>query len=241
MEQAPKTSFIPKQAVGIPQARERRSFNVVTFIAMVVFLAVLVLSIAVFFYKNYAETNLETEKSKLAEFKQHFASSASDDIREIRLLDDRLGIAEDMLNRHVSLTRLFAALEERVQTNAQLLSFSYERRPSGDAQISIDGRATTFNTVALQERGFLADPVFVLDTVAFTEVDVAVESGGEDDALKDDFVTFSVAADIDTSEIAYRGVTIDAASTTEDKEEETGTTTESSVETDEVGTTTPQN
>jgi hypothetical protein len=235
MEQAPKTSFIPKQTIGVVKTRERRSFNMVTFLAMVVFMGVLVLSVAVFFYKEYAAANLDVEKRKLADFKQKFDVTASDDIREIRLLEDRFLIAEDLLNEHLSLSRFFEALEERLQSNAQLMVLTYERRPSGEAAVVLEGRALTFNTVALQERGFAIEPSFVPGTTVFSDVDIASQGTEED---PQDYVTFSVSADLDRVELAYRGALVEteiATSTEQESSAEAATSTEAQA----AGTTTP--
>ncbi len=231
MEQAPKTSFIPKQTIGVPRSRERRSFNVVTFASTVIFLAVLVLSIGVFFYKEYVTTNLDTEKQKLADFKEKFDTGASDDMREIRLLEDRFIIAKNLLDRHISMTRVFAALEDRVQSEAQLTSFGYERRPSGEAQLTLDGRALSLNTVALQERGFAAEPSFVPDTIVFSGVDIAGAQGSEDAATSEgQQVVFNIVTDLDTTAVAYRA-DIQPEENEESAEQATTTESESSATT----------
>lgn len=218
MEQAPKTSFIPKQSIGVAKTRERRSFNIFTFLAMVIFLATLTLAIGVFFYHRYVEQNLEGQKKALADFKDRFALSAENDIREIQLLEDRFMLAKSLLDNHLALTSLFAAIEERTQENAQITTFSFDRRPSGGAAIALTGEAASFNTVALQQREYVAESAFQDGSVAIKGV--TVSEGGED-ASSEPPVVFSVDAELDTGEVAYKA----PLATTTTGEPSFGTTT----------------
>ncbi len=207
MEQTPRTSFIPKQSVGVAQTRQRRSLNVFAVISMIGLLSVLTLSCGLFFYQQYASRKLETQKQGLADFKDRFDSSAADDIREIKLLEDRFGLARDLLDKHLAVSELFYALEDRVQKNAQIKSFTFERETSGVARVALEGEALSFNTVALQKREFVDESVFKDDTVTFSDINTSEsETGGER-------VTFAVAASVATDQIAYVGEVTAATST----------------------------
>lgn len=194
MEQTPRTSFIPKQAPGAPARRQRRTFNVLSFVAMVIFLAVLALSVGVFFYHEYSATRLEERKAELAQLKSQFSE---EDISHIKDLERRLNAARTLLDGHISLSRIFDALEASTQSNAQLASFTYSRQPSGGAQVSLTGDATSFNTVALQEQRFLNEKAFTRGSVIFSDLSVSNNDTGRKT------VSFSVAADIDTKNVAF--------------------------------------
>lgn len=198
MEQTPKTSFIPKQAVGVAKTRERRSFNIFTLLAMVGLLSVLTLSAGLFFYQEYANRNLEAQKEGLASFKSRFDSSAADDIREIKLLEDRFILAKGLLDKHLAVTEVFYALEDRIQENAQIKSFAFERRESGAAQVTLTGEALSFNTLALQKRELTAESTFEDGSLILSEIDVS-----EADESGEERVTFGVLADVALDRIRY--------------------------------------
>jgi len=217
MEQTPKTSFIPKQAVGVAKTRERRSFNVFTVLAMVALLSVLTLSAGLFFYQEYTNRQLEAQKIGLADFKTRFDSSAADDMREIRLLEDRFILAKGLLDKHLAVTEVFFALEERMQANAQITSFAFERGESGIPRVTLTGQALSFNTVALQKRELLAESTFKDGSLILTDIDVAAtEEGGEER------VTFGVMADVAADRIRYQA---EVAMSTTSEAVITGTTT----------------
>lgn len=202
MEQSPKTSFIPKQGAGAAPMRQRRSFNLLAFIATVVFLATLTFSIGVYFYKQYSETSLEAKKKELADLQSSFEK---EDIGSIRMLEKQLNTAKALLDQHLSLTKVFDALEDGTQKKTELESFSFNRLNSGGAEISLEGNAASFNTAALQKRAFAGEKAFKEDSVLFSGLNKTI---GEDGT---EIITFNVKAQLDTKETAY---TVDKASST---------------------------
>ena len=175
--------------------RQRRSFNIVTFLAIVVFLGVLGLSGGVFFYKQFKDKQLETKKVQLNSLKNSFSEV---DIRSIRNLEKRLNGAEELIGKHISLSRVFDVIADRTQKQSQLKKFSFLLLPSGSAEVTMSGGAKSFNTVALQKRAFSTEKTFKEDSVIFSHVNVTEAAG------KPRTVTFDVAARLDASAIAYR-------------------------------------
>lgn len=194
MGPSPKTSFIPKQAAGggVNSVRSRKTFNVLTFISTVVFLSVLILALGVFFYKQYNERRLESYQQELSSLKASFA--ATGDIDRIRALERKMKIGEYLLDHHISLSRLFDVLELKTQQNASLESFEYEFDPSGFGKLILVGSAGSFNTVALQERGYADEQIFSPDSVIFTGIDT-------DESAQ---VSFTVNAELDLNMVSYQ-------------------------------------
>ncbi len=237
MEQPPKTSFIPKQSLGVAQGRpaRRKSFNILTFFALVIFLAVLALSIGTFFYRQYSEAELEKQKVILEELRKGLG--AEGDIATIRKLEYRFQIAKTLLDQHLSISRVFDALEVRVQEFAQITSFDLARKESGNAELILTGLAKSFNTTALQERGFAAERTFKEGSVIFSGINLQTPEEGEDADTAQSTVTFSVTADLDIEQVKYvapEATTTEAVLSTESN----STTTSSATETGAVEVTT---
>lgn len=195
MEKTPKTSFIPKQNVGLAGGgtRKKRRLNLLSFFAVVVFLGTLTLSVGVFFYKQYSENQLEVRKRELASSRSSYQQG---DIESIRELDRRLRTATNLLDKHVAVSKIFDALERRTQSSVQLGGLEYTQFESGNIQILTSGAAPRFNTVALQEFQFSDEPLF--DTVTFSDINVVpAESGGDGE------IVFTVSAELNGNRVLY--------------------------------------
>lgn len=232
MEQTPKTSFIPKQSMNTApsQKRRHRSFNVLGFIAMVLFLGSLVLSVGVFFYKQYSDNKLTALKQELAESRSSFQQG---DIESIRELEQRLQSAYFLMNQHLSVSSLLDALERRTLQNVQFTSFAYERRSSGNASVNLGGKSSRFNTVALQGTEFTSESAF--ESSLFSDINIVIE---EETLLE--HVVFQAHAEINEGVIAYL-VLPETGATEEGSSGETIVEPEgSSLESDDLGTTTDE-
>lgn len=201
MADVPKTSFIPKQAIGgvsksIP--RRRKHFNIFSFIGIVVCLCGMILAVGVFLYKGMNEKALEAKKLELQNIKSSFSH---DDIEALRELDRRIAISRALLDKHLSPSVLFDALELRTQKEVQFTGFSYAQRESGSVELTLEGTALRFNTVALQSVE-LADAE-ALSRVIFSGL--AVEDEGN--------VQFKVTGEGNNKALAYTAAVVALMST----------------------------
>jgi len=191
MADAPKPSFIPKQAAGgvfRRSSRRGRHFNILGFVGNVFFLCGMILSVGVYLYQGWSEEALAEKKRELTAIQESFNK---DDIASLRALDRRLRLSLSLLDAHLSPSAIFDALEFRTQRGVQFTDFSYQRRESGSVEIALGGVAERFNTVGLQSRQ-LADAQF-LASVLFS--DLAVDEDGR--------VRFSVTGEGDVAALAY--------------------------------------
>jgi len=193
MEQSPKTSFIPKQAAGGAPLHQRKSFNVLAFFAIVIFLATLALSVGVFFYKKHVDQQLVKEEEELTKLRLTFSY---DQIEALRTFENRVKAAEQILGTHLSLTKVFDALEDRTQEKTQLTDFTFTLLDSGIAEVALSGNASSFNTAALQKRAFSGETIFEKGSVVFSDVTTSGEGTKK-------AVTFKVAAALNKPSILY--------------------------------------
>ena len=163
MSDVPKTSFIPKQTLGnVPsRVQRRRHFNVFGFVGMVVFLCGMILAVGVYLYRDFSQKDLEARKQELQNLKNSFSQS---DIQALRELDRRIGVSRALMNKHLSPSVLFDALELRTQQEMQFTNFAYSQRESGSVELVLKGTALRFNTVALQSQQ-LADAETLASTI----------------------------------------------------------------------------
>lgn len=189
MEQAPRTSFIPKQGVGqSARVSVRRRGGFLGILSVLIILGSLLFSAGIYFYASYVERQLGVAQQELADKRQIFEPGS---IEALRDLDMRIGTVTALLDSHVSPSLLLDALERTTQRNIQFTDFVFERRPSGNVGVEMGGIAQQFNTVALQADRFAAEPMFM--DVVFGELDRTQEGN----------VTFKVNLEIAADALAY--------------------------------------
>lgn len=226
MDQSPKTSFIPKEGSSL-NTRQRRSVNIVAFLATIFFLATLIFSGGVYIYELRAERILTEKKEELAKMNESFPSG---DIDEIKKLEKRITTASSLLDQHLSFSRFLDILASSTQQKAQWDKFSFTRLTSGVSEVTLSGSAATFNTLVLQEQLLSSAKVFKRDSLILS----GVSAEGEDtDERK---VVFQVAAHVDPGEILFKVASTEEASTTVGATSSTSPTTTAPVI---VATTTP--
>lgn len=199
MADAPQTSFIPKKSMGSTPQRvaPRKNFSVFNFIATVVFLGALALSVGVFFYKNFSNDTLNEAKNTLADIKNSFDQSNIESLRE---LDKRLSTASVLLDNHLSPLAVFDMLERRTQSDTQFTSFLYTKNESGSVALDLGGLALQFPTLVLQGRQLEQDALF--ESIIFSDIDViTTEEGGASPQGRQ--ITFTATGMLDTDIIRY--------------------------------------
>jgi len=224
MAETPKTSFIPKQAMGgVPGKAPRRAvhFNVFNFIRMAVFLCGLILAVGVFIFKDLSERELADQRQELEARKSSFSLS---DIESLRELDRRITVAGALLDRHLKPSLIFDMLEQRTLSELSFEAFSYTRRPSGSVEVILDGTASRFNTVALQGRQF--QNAAALSGVTFSDLQVN-ENG----------VRFLVTSEVDERVLKYTAPVVaeQPVATTTPTETQMSTSTPQTATTTESG------
>ena len=200
-DSAKKTSFIPKQTMGtLPKRASRRShsFSIFNLITIVVFVGALIVSIGVFFYKDFTQSALDAKKQELVEFKQTFSN---EDFQSIRELDRRISTAKSLLDAHLSPSVMFDALELNTQNVVQFTQFSYTQGGSGEVEVVLAGQAPRFNTIALQAQRFANTAV--LPTAVFSELSISGGNDDEEGGGGEEIITFKVTDTASREALAY--------------------------------------
>jgi hypothetical protein len=224
MANAPRSSFIPRQVTGItPQSiRRKRVFSIFGFLSVVLLLASLLASGALFAYERYISGQLDSEKAALA---AEYAKFDESDIASVRSFDSRLQVVKTLLDSHLAVSKIFDALEANTKESVQYSAFSYQRRPSGNATLSITGVTDDFSKISLQWAAYLKNTMLanaILTKIALGSVsDDSTVQGGAQAASSDGTpaaavpqVGFSLVANLSASDLAYSGVVARPATTT---------------------------
>ena len=164
MEPNFQTSFIPKKSMIEERAVVTRSVSFFTILSIFILFAVLLASIAIYFYKGILLKNITQMENTLNLAKNRFEPSK---ITELQILDKRLIASSEILSQHIAISPIFQALEVLTMKTVRYTKFSYQLGDSKDIKVMVktSGIAVGYKSVALQSDLFtknknLIDPVF---------------------------------------------------------------------------------
>lgn len=184
---AENTSFIPKKS---PTSNRpvKKSLDLIFLITFVIFLLTVFFAMGVFMYQTFLTKGIEESKLMLEREKSNFDV---DSIQQLIRLDDRLAIAETLLEDHLDLTGIFEILQADTLKAVQFKNFEFEVKTDG-INILMDGVTDDYATVALQADIFGNNPL--IKNTIFGDLDV--NNDGE--------VIFSFSATIDKDLVSYK-------------------------------------
>lgn len=164
MEQNFQTSFIPKKPIVPERTEASRPIGPFTIIALFVLFTVLLATGGLFFYKQLTAKNIDSMKRNLELAQNRFESGK---IAELKVLDKRLGAANEILANHIAVTPIFQMLERATLKTVRFTDFSYElgEERSLPVAVKMSGQAVGYRSIALQSDLFaknknFIDPVF---------------------------------------------------------------------------------
>lgn len=164
MQERVKTSFIPKASLKVAQrpSGKRNPVALVNIVAGAILLVAVVASGGLFVFERYTIQSIESKKTSLDRSRGAFEPAT---IRELSRLDARIETGKKLLSEHVALSKLFDDLEARTFSSVRFSDFSYAVPAPGRYVLTMNGKALSFNAVALQAEEFskssiLNDPIF---------------------------------------------------------------------------------
>lgn len=167
MDKEFQTTFIPKknltqEAPQSPQSKARgAALGIFPILAGIAFFIGIVAAGGAFTYELLLERRIETMRESLARSRGAFEPSL---IVELRELDRRLSVANNLLRSHISVSPVFRVIEEVTLQSVKYDSFSYTFQDS-HAAIEMNGIARDYKTVAEQSQilgrnQFASDHIF---------------------------------------------------------------------------------
>ena len=144
-----QTSFIPKKPLAEERAPVAEHSSILTLLATLIFFAALAAAAGMYFYKASLEKNITSMTAELAASRNSFEPSL---IATLQQLDRRITSANQLLNNHIVVSPIFAALEVNTLKSVQFTKFSYVTTadPSSQITIKMSGMARDYASIALQ-------------------------------------------------------------------------------------------
>jgi hypothetical protein len=153
MEPKFQSSFIPKEAISQPsqpgpsssrpKVKER---NLVSFIALIIFLITIVLGVGIYGYKYYLQKDLANMRSDL---ENRRAQLVSDSINKFVKFNNQIISVNRLVNDHLVLTPLFEYLEQSTLKQVRFSDFEFSSGGRG-GDLTMRGQAIGYSILAVQ-------------------------------------------------------------------------------------------
>ncbi len=221
-----QTSFIPKQNTMGSIKSPRRVVNFISLIALIFFIASIVLAGGVFMYKIVLNKQIEGLKEDLVKsqnaFEQDFAN-------QVIRLETRIDTAGELLKKHIAPSEIFGMLEGKTLSSISFSSYEYSSSGEGMPSISMKGEADDFEAIANQSIHF-SDRTTGIREPVFSGLTVTLDGVVFDFSAKIDPTTISYENNLSTSNASASADFFDANNTSTVEEETTSDTDEENID-----------
>ena len=158
-----KTSFIPQKPI-IPRGKDEESSSTNLFVSLsfIIFLVVLLFAGGLYFYKVALTQRIETMSQSLDRAREAIEPEL---VTNLKRLDDRILVSDSLLHSHTLLSPIFKFLETATLQSVQFSQLTYTLNPTGEATLSLTGKARGYASLALQSDALgagaiLEEPIF---------------------------------------------------------------------------------
>jgi len=199
-----QSSFIPQRpSKGNVKPKRMRKIYVLNYVTYVIFFGTLIVTAGVFFFGWSLDSQIDTLAKQLDAEQSVFNEN---ELANVKILDTKIDTAEGMLNNHVSVVSILAAIEQSIVGPIQLLDFVYTRTGQSDAPlVSLTAETDSFNTVLFQNQVLAANGIIrgldiqnvSLETKSIDPANLALGN--------DQFVSLKIMATFDTAAVNYKG------------------------------------
>lgn len=206
MESPINSSFIPtKISLGERPREEYGSdaFDVMVLLGVIALVVAGTMAAGVFLYKQFLTNDLSAKKEQLNKAKKAFQP---DLVRDLTRLDERISIAEGVLQSHIAPSAFFDVLGQITLKTIQYSDLNYEYTNPESLHIKMSGRAASVNGIAYQARIMSTHPAIKNPIFSIT-------------GIEKDSVRFEVELDINPEAVNFASLISAAAVNSQDTSE----------------------
>ena len=176
-------TFIPKTTSAIKLSYQGRGLGWLTGAALIFFIAALLLSFGLFFYRGYLDAQKKVKAEALKTAEKDFEPSL---ILELQRTAKSISSAADLLNKHTALSGVLDFLSQNTISDTRFLNFSYDKN-----EVQMSG--VTRSYTALAQQSLVFEKSRLIKDVSFSNFSLTSEG----------FVNFSVQFGVLPELISY--------------------------------------
>jgi len=168
-------SFIPKSPINSKVSNRRvRKIYIVTYLVYVLFFGTIIAAAGTWFYTSSLTNDLAAKQLQLEAAEQQFAQS---DLERVAELEERLEIAQELLDNRVSIVAVLNAIEETTVSNVLMNEFTFGVNESDVLELQMVANANNFNDALFQRTLFKDNSILAGASITNVEYGEASESG----------------------------------------------------------------
>ena len=191
METRLRTSFVPKKTLvarGIAQGGTG-TINPFLSLGIIIFFMVVALTGGVYLYKALVQKQIDTDKADLSKARDSFQEKT---VEAWRRRDNRLKVANQLLDSHTVVSPIFSLLEAATLRTTRFLDFNFTSNGPESLAITMKGEGLSYTSVALLSDSFNTQKN--IKNPNFSNLSLS-EKGG---------VTFLFSGSLDPSLVSYK-------------------------------------
>jgi len=141
-----QSSFIPKEPTE--EVFKRKKPSIVGILVMTLFIASIVISVGIFVYKGMVESDIASLKNQLVDAESSIDKKT---INEMSDFSKKLSLTKRIVQNHQIISKFLDSLASSTVSTIQFVSFSFGNDGNGGVTAKLQGRATNYSSIALQE------------------------------------------------------------------------------------------
>lgn len=182
-----QSSFIPKEPVT-QEVFKKKKAGFLGVLAISLFFASIIIAGGLFVYKGLIKNEIESLQSQLSESEKNIDKKTID---EMSAFSKKLDVAKALVARHQVISKFMDTLSSSTVSSVQFTKFDYNNLEEGALAVSLEGTATSYASVALQENVFSKNKYF--KSMIFSNLDLTDKGT----------VSFHLVATVDPQVAAY--------------------------------------
>jgi len=151
-----QSSFIPKEPIT-QEVFKKKKAGFLGVLAASLFFASIVAAVGMFIYKGIIENDIKSLESQLSDSEKNIDKKTIDEMSQF---SQKLDIAKTLVARHQVISKFLETLASSTVSSVQFTNFSYSNLEEGKLTVSMQGTATSYASVALQENVFSQNKYF---------------------------------------------------------------------------------
>ncbi len=182
-----QSSFIPKGPEN-QQIFQKQKTSVLSVIIIFLFVATMLLSGGMFFYKGMIKGDIDELKSQLATAGESIDKKSID---EMVRYSQKLDIVKSIVLKHQVVSGFLSSLASSTVSTVSFSEFYYNAQANGSLEVRMKGRTTSYGAIALQESVFTKNKYW--NSVSFSNLTLGDQGT----------VTFEVLVSVDPQIAIY--------------------------------------
>lgn len=182
-----QSSFIPKES-PTEEVFKKKKVGMAGVLAISLFVSAIVVAGGLYFYKGIVKSDLKSLELELSEAEKNIDKKT---INELDLFSKKLNVAKAIVTKHQVVSKFLENLASSTVSSVQFTNFNYDNLENGKLTVHLQGKATSYASVALQEEVFSKNEYF--KSLAFSNLTLADKG----------LVSFDLAISVDAKISTY--------------------------------------